>query len=41
MNWPYKGFIGNALWVFAAGVIHTFWYITQGLAAVQSWFRRK
>jgi hypothetical protein len=31
MKWPYKGFIGNALWLFAAGVIHVFYYTTQAL----------
>jgi hypothetical protein len=41
MKWPYKGFVGNALWVFAAGVIHVFYYTTQALGAVESWFRRK
>ncbi len=41
MNWPYKGFAANALWVCAAGVIHTFWYTTQGLGIVQSWFKKK
>lgn len=39
MNWPYKGFAANALWVFAAGVIYTFYYTTQGLGRLAKLWR--